>query len=857
MSELLREVEQWLSQRPRWLQDAASRLVNNNTLTDTDHQELIELCKVEAQLLDFEKVFNSVVSKSLSSKDSSMHLRLDAIQNVRGISALGARNPLSFGSSLSIIYGQNGSGKSSYVRLLKHISGAKKNGKLMGNVYVQEQQPQECSVKITSYDKSSEVNWTPDIGALNELSAIKLYDTDCANVYVNDENEVAYEPWLLQFFSQLTNACIKVGQAIKKEMESISPTKLSHPEGSIKTKSILWLNKLSNITTTEDIDAHCSWVEVDEVTLNSKRQQVAETDPVEKMKQFKHIAQSIKKLHTLLNDVKNSLSDDACAEIINARSDYMKKKKAADEDAKKVFEGLPLDGVGTESWKLLWEHARSFSEQQAYPKEAFPYTSTDSNCVLCHQPLSLEAQSRLNSFESYVKDSLSKQAKTAEEHLAALLKAVKEIPNESTLALHFNSMGITSEEEKQIVIQFCTALQRRSESVKKATTLHQITSLPSEDVLSAFNEAAIAKEQQASDYEKLSKMDNRDEIKSNILELEARKWLHQNKAIIIENVSKLKQIAKFKKAQTLTNTQALSTKKSSLSDELITGEYIKRFQKELKDLGGSRINVDLTKTRAERGHIYHQIRLKNCPTNVRTSEVLSEGEFRIVSLAGFLADVEGGSGNTPFVFDDPISSLDQLFEEATVVRIAKLSMSRQVIVFTHRLSFLTLLQEAAKNLKIKYDVTWLRAESWGTGEPGQPPIFANKPESALNLLLNDRLSRARKVLDEHGRIEYDLLAKGICSDFRILIERFIENDLLGDVVQRFRRSVNTMGKLHKLAYISVDDCKLFEEYMTKYSAYEHSQSYETPVMLPEPDELKSDMERIKSWLGEFKKRTSA
>ena len=155
-----------------------------------------------------------------------------------------------------------------------------------------------------------------------------------------------------------------------------------------------------------------------------------------------------------------------------------------------------------------------------------------------------------------------------------------------------------------------------------------------------------------------------------------------------------------------------------MSDELITREYIKRFQKELKDLGGSRINVDLTKTKAERSHIYHQIRLKNCPTNVRTSEVLSEGEFRIVSLAGFLADVEGGSGNTPFVFDDPTSSLDQLFEETTVVRIAKLSMSRQVIVFTHRLSFLTLLQEAAKNLKIKYDVTWLRAESWGTGEPG-------------------------------------------------------------------------------------------------------------------------------------------
>lgn len=858
MGQVFTDIEQWLGQRHRWLQDAASRLIkNNNTLSDTDLQELIELCKAEAQLVNSDKEFTNIEPHSLSVKDSSTSLKLDAIHSVKGISALSPRNPLTFSGSLSIVYGQNGSGKSSYVRLLKHISGAKKSGKLMGNVYVQDQQSQECSLTITSNGNKSEVMWTPELGSLSELSTLQLYDTDCANVYVNEENEVAYEPWILQFFSQLTNICVKVGQAIKQEMDSISLTRLSPPERISKTKSILWLNKISASTTIKDIDTHCSWVETDELDLNNKRQQIAETDPIEKMKLFRNNAQSIKNLYSLLAGVKNSLCEEECAEIINAKSDYADKKKAADEDAKKVFDGLPLEGVGTESWKLLWEQARSFSEQHAYPSEPFPYTSTDSNCVLCHQPLSTEAQVRLNSFESYVKASLSKQAKVAEEHLNNLFRAIKEIPNESILGLHFNSMSITSDEEKKRVIDFCNALQKRSASLREAASLDQLSPLPSEEILIALNEAAVAKEQQASSYDKLSKMENRDEIKKKIIELEARKWLHQNKTVISDNVDKLKCIVKFKTAYSLTNTQALSTKKSSLSDELITSEYIKRFQKELKELGGSRINVDLVKTKAERGHIYHQIQLKNCPSTVRTSEVLSEGEFRIVSLAGFLADVEGSSDNTPFIFDDPISSLDQLFEEATIKRIARLSLSRQVIVFTHRLSFLTLLEEAVSDLGVECDVTWLRSESWGAGEPGETPVFAKKPDKALNLLLNDRLSRARKVLEEHGRAEYDLLAKGICSDFRILIERFIENDLLADVVQRFRRSINTMGKIHKLAHISVDDCKMFEDFMTKYSTYEHSQSYETPAMLPEPDELKADMEMIKNWLKEFKKRTSA
>jgi energy-coupling factor transporter ATP-binding protein EcfA2 len=825
-------------------------------LSDTDLQELIALCKAEVKLINPDKEFTKIELNSLSIKDSSTSLKLGAIHNVKGINALGPRNPLIFSGSLSIVYGQNGSGKSSYVRLLKHISGGKQSGRLMGNVYVQGQQSQECSLTITSNGNMRDVMWTPELGPLSELSPLQLYDTECANVYVNDENEVAYEPWILQFYSQLTNTCVKVGQAIKQEMDSISLTKLIPPESISKTKSILWLNKISDSTTINDIDTHCSWVEDDELDLNNKRQQAAETDPVEKMKLFSNNAQNIYKLYSLLAGVKNSLCEEVCTEIINAKADYAVKKKAADEDAKKVFESLPLEGVGTESWKLLWEQARTFSEKHAYPSKPFPYTSIDSNCVLCHQPLSTEAKGRLNSFESYVKASLSEQAKDAEEHLNNLFKAIKEIPNESILGLYFNSMGITSDEEKKRIIDFCNTLQKRSDNLKEASSLDQLTPLPSEEILIALNEAAIAKKQQAASYDKLSKMENRDEIKNIIIELEARKWLHQNKAIISDNVDKFKCIVKFKTAYSLTNTQALSTKKSSLSDELITAEYVKRFQKELKELGGSRINVELVKTKAKRGHIYHQIQLENCPSTVRTSEVLSEGEFRIVSLAGFLADVEGSSDDTPFIFDDPISSLDQLYEEATIKRIARLSLSRQVIIFTHRLSFLTLLEEAASDLGIEYDVTWLRSESWGTGEPGETPVFAKKPDKALNLLLNERLSRARKILEEHGRIEYDLLAKGICSDFRILIERLIENDLLSDVVQRFRRSVNTMGKIHKLAHISVDDCKMFEEFMTKYSTYEHSQSYETPVMLPEPDELKEDMETIKNWLKEFKTRTS-
>lgn len=94
----------------------------------------------------------------------------------------------------------------------------------------------------------------------------------------------------------------------------------------------------------------------------------------------------------------------------------------------------------------------------------------------------------------------------------------------------------------------------------------------------------------------------------------------------------------------------------------------------------------------------------------------------------------------------------------------------------------------------------------------------------------------------------------ICSDFRILIERTVEYHLLGDVIQRYRRAVNTMGKVSSLAKINKHDCEMIDKFMTKYSFYEHSQPLEAPVELPLPDDISNDVNELLAWIEEFDKR---
>jgi hypothetical protein len=453
-----------------------------------------------------------------------------------------------------------------------------------------------------------------------------------------------------------------------------------------------------------------------------------------------------------------------------------------------------------------------------------------------------------------VKGQAEIDANDAEKAFNDAISGISEIPSNEQVKIMYDAGLIAYEGDLPPIVESIQLLRDRKAMLLQAESIDILPSLPDlsiwliqmQRIAGEYSDAAIR-------YEGDAHSDARPQLNDELLELNARKWISGQIGAINTEIQRFQTLEQLGAAKRLADTRGLSRKKGELSESLITEAFVQRFRTELHDLGASRIKVRLTKKRVDRGRVLHELRLEQAQTGV-PREVLSEGEHRIVSLAAFLADVTGKLHPAPFVFDDPISSLDQSFEEAVVQRLVRLAADRQVIVFTHRISLLVLLQDYGKKEDRDPKVACVRSEVWGTGEPGDTPLFAKKPDKALNTLLNDSLAKARKVLHEEGESNYNLLAKAICSDFRIVLERMIETDLLADVVQRFRRAITTQGKLEKLPRITSEDCKLFDTMMTKYSRYEHSQAKEAPVALPDPEDLKVDMEALRDWRSSFMAR---
>ena len=111
-------ISEWFKDRPTWIKDAARRLLENDSLSNQDYEELFVLCKQEAiGTLNID----CLIPQNVFGNTSANKLKLNSIGNIQGINALSPKVPLQFGKgNLAVVYGQNRAGKSGYVRILKH-----------------------------------------------------------------------------------------------------------------------------------------------------------------------------------------------------------------------------------------------------------------------------------------------------------------------------------------------------------------------------------------------------------------------------------------------------------------------------------------------------------------------------------------------------------------------------------------------------------------------------------------------------------------------------------------------------------------------------------------------------------------
>lgn len=859
---------------PKWLQTAAVAYLREPRLPDpAEADAYVELCLAEAH--DEHAKFSSLAADAFDVDGATEEVRVRRIHTCTAVNALDPRAVLDFGdASLVVIYGANGTGKSGYARLFKQATGQRGSVPLLPDVF-SEQRVGEAIAATFELRRGAEdivVPWAQTGQSLQALRHAHVFDAHVADRYLRTESEARYEPAEVGLFRGLAAICDLVSKDLSTR-RGTATSQLPQLPGPLRSTSLA--KRLLDLKPT-DVDSFVAAF-VPAPNHEKRRSTLAKTlgtvDPAKRIEQLAEESRAVLACRDLLGRVEHGLSAEAARALAALRSEVIARRAEAGAAAMLLRDAAALPGLGEETWRALWAAARAYSTQVAFPSCAFPYTGADSRCPLCHQALDVAAAARLQGFESFVQGTLERAVKEADAALSAALGRLPVVPSAEEWRLRFGRLpGV----ERLAETAHLDATERLR-LLKATGPSGEHPALDFGPLRELVDRQLTALEEERRELGPLCDPPGRAMLEAEHRDLSMVDWCIANRGAIEAEIGRLRSLERIDKAKKLTATTKLTTRVRNLTEGEVTKGYQTRFAKELEALGGARLQVKPVQASASKAKVTHGLSLTKRSSgaakpedaedeplaSARASAVLSEGEGRIAALAAFLADVTAVDARSPFLFDDPISSLDQEFEELVVKRLFELARTRQVIVFTHRLSLRALLEDTRKaDAKVSdaseaqpaVAVKFIGLRRLGRRVGIVARAQEVKIKAALDELINGRLVVARQHSDAGEVDEYDSAMKEICSDLRIVTEKAIEDVLLNEVVLRFRRSVMTKDKLAPLAKIAPSDCALFEDLMGRLSVFEHSQSTEAPPPLPELATVEEDARKLRDWIAEFGKR---
>lgn len=857
---ILQEILVWTQSLPTWQSDAVSRLLTRQELTQQDHEDLYAMLKLAHGIPDPKnRQPKPLTADQIPAQvKATTHIALLAVKNLCYVNAIAENQHLAVGpAGMTVIYGDNGSGKSGYSRVLKRACRARDQSEAIhpnANLPGVKAGNAKASFDIAINGALKEVTWQQGSEAPPELSSFSIFDAHCARAYLDHENDFSYVPYGLDVFEALAKVCqhLKVVIETEQKQTAVDLTVFSHLQGETVVGKLI--ATLSAKTSTTQIEA-LSALKQEELELwKTLESSLKENNPKEKAGLIRLRARRVAAI-AKNSSVKGLMVSHEAVAKLKALADGFRTAQTAVALAAKTFKegGNLLPGTGGEAWRELFEAAKKFS-LEAHPDKQFQDLGADAACPLCQQPLLVAGAERLQRFEEFVQAEAEKTAQVRRQALATEYRlftaSVMELNYDE--ATHMEIAEIDAQLAADIKT-FEASLTARHEAIKTAVISHDWVGLDRDLVSPAGRLKNLADKlnAEATALEKASNEEARASLQNQLDELDARVKLAKVKEAVVAAVAKLEHQGKLKDCLSAVRTNAISIKASDLAEKVVSKELADALNREFKALGVGNLSVSL-QSRADRGKTLHKLKLQ-LPQIRSPGEILSEGEQRAIAIGSFLAEIGLSGGKGGIVFDDPVSSLDHRRRERVARRLAAEAVHRQVIIFTHDIYFVCLLTEEAKEVGAPVVTKSLtrRAEGFGIADPELP--FEGKNSSKRIGALKAQQQAIAKLHKDGNEQEHHRQTVDAYFRLRIAWERAVEEVLLREVILRFRKGVETQ----RLVGVSVDD----DDYaqvnagMSKCSNYAHDRPMMSGVSVPDPDELLADILVLENWRAQVNKRS--
>lgn len=679
--------------KPMWLKALIYETIESNgNLSDEKKSDIYKV------LINDEQIQSAV--PNIDTTHNPNPIIFKTLIHKKGVNALEKNQTIKFQKDVTILYGMNGVGKSSYFKILNEIVGGNQKKEILSNIY--SDNPEEIEVEITYQEGSTlkdPIQWNGTTRSFDTLNSSKVFDTSYLNGLLDKRaaDETLITPlglhlfeYLIGIIDEFKNKLVDEADDKKQAKPCIDTKALSLPFQTVFTNHIYNQSEKAKIISLMNFD------EQRVLKLQEIVEEINKLKQVNIQDKIKLIRIEINNFSNLKNDLKQKKLnlDQYIKQTDSLLNMYITKKKANNE-ARNQFEVLnSIPGSNTKEWKDFIIAGNRYSEKSYSDKSICPY---------CFQPLKeVKSLEIVRAYSLFLKDTTEKELNDITNKCTALINGIKRQVFEISISDNFdNVLGAVELDHKRlsdivktIVEYFVASKEALIMKIENRDNESQVEVYDLNDLLDFFDKKIADLESKievysAKDEDKRKKINSFEDEKKVLLE---NKSIYEQK----DSINKWFEIdihekSLRRKASEL-NTRQLSNQSRTAHNELLTESLQVSFQNELKAIGYPNLDVNLETAGIRKGISNTKLSLINSDD---LQAVLSEGEQKAVALALFIAEIKLQNSTNPIILDDPVNSLDHKIASNFANRL--LELDNQIIIFNHNRLFLDAFETSKDN----------------------------------------------------------------------------------------------------------------------------------------------------------------
>jgi energy-coupling factor transporter ATP-binding protein EcfA2 len=650
---------EWANKQPDWVRDALRRhsACAGYQLSDEEKAQIEIAVRIVGGFSAAPAPSCSpLLPEHLNVKDApGTRGVLCSLGPVKNLNRLAANQQLRFAiDGLTVIYGDNGSGKSGYCRIAKKLCRSLSADDLLGNVFESGvKPPAEVLVRYmtTGKEEPIEVTWTDGNTPPAAIASFTVFDSQNARLYVDRQNRIGFLPTEIALLERHGEHRRQLGETFDAEIKAIDRRlKTPLPSGYSIAGPIPEMLSRLDPKSKSPIVSEDELKKLAVISTEEERELVAlelalANDPSTMAARARRVRTTLERYQSAAQVINERLSPEAALAYRTVWQGAVVAAEAASLAAADKFGGYPLPGVGLSLWRLLYEHAKAYALSLPGGSQEYLPDSEGERCVLCQQTLSAEAAGRIKEFNEFVAGAANKAADNAASARDEALRLFREmqIPAPSAISSELGDYGdlsIPRKETLAIITSFFEAAAKRRSALVEAGSVEAFASVPDllETISPMLGGEIQALEKEALVHDKAATDDTtRSADRARRDRLRDQKKLCDDFMVVLARCKDLQERVKLRACSEAVETGSVSRQMTALRRSLVIKGLEKRILEEISNLSLTHIPFAVS-DKSQDGQSYFEIGLI-APKAVANNKVLSEGEQRALALACFLAEV--------------------------------------------------------------------------------------------------------------------------------------------------------------------------------------------------------------------------